>query len=46
MCDSAWDREWDRLDAMGQFTMDQCCEMADEATSDNDDDSSSDDDDD
>lgn len=29
MCDK-WEREWDRNDDMGIFTMDQCCDKADE----------------
>lgn len=36
MCKSKWDDAWDRADDQGIFTMDQCCEMADEADPDHD----------
>lgn len=29
MCDK-WEQEWERNDDMGIFTMEQCCEKADE----------------
>ena len=30
MCDK-WEREWERYDNMGGFTMAECCEKADKA---------------
>lgn len=29
MCNK-WDREWERCDDMGIYTMEECCEKADE----------------
>ncbi len=41
MC-SKWDDEWDRLDKMGIYTMEECSEKANEVADRDDDSSSSD----